>query len=77
MNDLMNPFGQPKAAQSFDKIQISIAHQNESGHGLLVKSRSQRPSIIGPSNLRKMGYSAPVFLVLYVIMSVCAANISE
>ena len=25
MNDLMNPFGQPKAAQSFDKIQISIA----------------------------------------------------
>ena len=25
MNDLMNPFGQPKSAQSFDKIQISIA----------------------------------------------------
>ena len=25
MNDLMNPFAQPKAAQSFDKIQISIA----------------------------------------------------
>ena len=25
MNDLMNPFGQPKPAQSFDKIQISIA----------------------------------------------------
>ncbi len=25
MNDLINPFGQPKAAQSFDKIRISIA----------------------------------------------------
>ena len=25
MNDLMNPFGQPAAAQSFDKIRISIA----------------------------------------------------
>ena len=25
MNDLMNPFGQPKEAQNFDKIQISIA----------------------------------------------------
>ena len=25
MNDLMNPFGQPKSAQSFEKIQISIA----------------------------------------------------
>ena len=76
MNDLMNPFGQPKAAQSFDKIQISIASPER------IRSWSfgeiKKPETINYRTFKpeKTAYSVLVFSALSVITNAYAVNIS-
>ena len=76
MNDLMNPFGQPKEAQNFDKSRFPSPHQNVFAHGHLARLKSLKPLTTGHLSLKKMACSVRVSLVLCVTMNVCAVNIS-
>jgi len=63
MNDLMNPFAQPKATQAF-----ALGH--------LVKSKSQKLLITARLSLKKTAYFVRVSSALCAIMNVYVANIS-
>ena len=76
MNDLMNPFAQPRQLRTSTRLKSPSLHQSASALGHLVKSKSQKPLITARSSLRKTVFSVHVSLALSAIMNVYVANIS-